>query len=126
MTENLNYNTENSWCGGGGMTEGDCSVYGRLYTYDAAKAACPDGWHLPTTAEFGTLITSAGGPSAGKALKASIGWDGSDDFAFSALPAGYRHNDGNFGNKGTRAEFWSSTEEDSDVAYFMLLARGDD
>lgn len=34
MAENLNFETENSWCGGGiGTTEGDCSVYGRLYMW---------------------------------------------------------------------------------------------
>ena len=67
MAKNLNYETDNSWCGGGsGTTEGDCSVYGRLYTWDAAvgrdedecgygcecrlgsgdiRGACPKGWH---------------------------------------------------------------------------------
>ena len=132
MAENLNYNTENSWCGGGSeMTEGDCSVYGRLYTYDAAKAACPEGWHLPTKAEFETLITSAGGSSAaGKALKSSSGWknsgNGTIDFAFSALPAGLRDVDGSFYNEGCYAYFWSSTENDSGYAYFMYLRSGHD
>ena len=128
MAENLNYNTENSWCGGGSeTTEGDCSVYGRLYTYDAAKAACPEGWHLPTKAEFETLITSAGGSSAaGKALKSSSGWknsgNGTIDFAFSALPAGFRNDYGGYFNYvGYYAYFWSSTEYSSDFAYVMYL-----
>ncbi len=39
MAENLNFVTENSWCGGGsGTTEGDCSIYGRLYKWAAAVA----------------------------------------------------------------------------------------
>ena len=127
MAENLNYITENSWCGGGdGPTAGDCSVYGRLYTYDAAMAACPDGWHLPTMAEFETLITSAGGSSAGKALKSKSDWDGSDDFAFSALPAGLREYSGNFDYEGYNAYFWSSTESDIAEAYYMDLGRYDD
>ncbi|WP_406538482.1 FISUMP domain-containing protein [Fibrobacter sp.] len=129
MAENLNYDTENSWCGGGsGETEGDCSVYGRLYTYDAAMAACPDGWHLPTKAEFETLITSAGGSlDAGKALKSKSDWNGSDDFTFSALPAGFREEDGQFLNKGDEAYFWSSTEtEVDDRVYVMGMYSVDD
>ena len=69
MAENLNFETEYSWCGGGtGTTEGDCSIYGRLYTWAAAVAksedecgrglrsgdirgACPKGWHLPRNEE---------------------------------------------------------------------------
>lgn len=31
----------------------DENVYGRLYTYKAAVAACPDGWRLPTDADSG-------------------------------------------------------------------------
>lgn len=135
MAENLNYSTENSWCGGGSEeTEGDCSVYGRLYTYAAAKAACPDGWHLPAKAEFETLITSAGGSSAaGKALKSSSDdWygngNGTNASGFSALPAGHSDHSGNFYDKGSHAFFWSSTEdEDIDFAYYnMVLASGND
>lgn len=129
MAENLNYNTENSWCGGGsGTTEGDCSVYGRLYTYAAAMAACPDGWHLPTTAEFETLFTSAGGSlTAGKALKSQSDWDGSDDFAFSALPAGIKHHlNGKFLYVGSAAYIWSSIELSSGFAYRMYLGSDKD
>lgn len=73
MAENLNYNTNteteaNSWCGGGESettNEGDCSVYGRLYTWDAALNACPTGWHLPSMAEWKTLLSVVGASFAG-------------------------------------------------------------
>ena len=83
MAENLNFETENSWCGGGiGTTEGDCSVYGRLYTWAAAvgraedecgidhacnlgegdiRGACPKGWHLPSQSEWEALIVAVDG-----------------------------------------------------------------
>jgi uncharacterized protein (TIGR02145 family) len=32
-----------------------------------------------------------------------------DEFGFSALPAGALYNDGQFGNRGSQASFWSST-----------------
>lgn len=85
MAENLNYSVnpgEQSWCGGGEsgtINEGDCSKYGRLYTWAAAvgkteggcgmghecsltppvKGVCPEGWHLPSYQEFETLINVA-------------------------------------------------------------------
>ena len=103
MAENLNYKTENSWCGGGSdENEGDCTKYGRLYTWaaaiDSAKlykdkaidcgygktcslpdtvyGICPPGWHLPDKTEWSKLFTAVGGKStAGKILKSQTGWN---------------------------------------------------
>ena len=46
MAENLNYETENSYCYDDDPS--NCSKYGRLYTWAAAKTVCPEGWHLPS------------------------------------------------------------------------------
>ena len=115
MAQNLNYEMESSFCGDDG-----CVRYGRYYKWDAATVACPSGWHLPTLEEFETLFTAVGGKKiAAKALKSTSGWknrndgtsgNGSDDFGFSALPAGYRKNNGTFEHVGEFLEFWSSTE----------------
>ena len=155
MAENLNFETENSWCGGGsGTTEGDCSIYGRLYKWAAAVAkpedecgyghecslgtgdirgVCPKGWHLPSYDEWNELITAVGGSSvAGKVLKSETGWqsysgiENSDTYLFSALPAGYRGNDGYYYSEGAYANFWSSTEISSGDAYYMILYYGND
>jgi uncharacterized protein (TIGR02145 family) len=37
--------------------ENNVPDYGRLYTYAAAKAACPDGWDLPSADDWLELIT---------------------------------------------------------------------
>ena len=50
MAQNLNYETANSYCYSD--TPSNCSKYGRLYTWAAAKAACPTCWHLPAYEEF--------------------------------------------------------------------------
>ena len=103
MAENLNYSVNpkvQSWCGGGsGSKEGDCSVYGRLYTWAAAmdsaaafsvdgkdcgykkacnlpsgdvRGVCPENWHLPDTTEWRKLLDAVGGTDiAGKKLKAN-------------------------------------------------------
>ena len=130
MAENLNYKTENSWCGGGnGENEGDCSKYGRLYTWAAAvgksedecgygktcglsgkvRGVCPEGWHLPDNTEWNKLFIAVGGQSiAGKKLKSQSGWkdyggtsgNGTDAYGFSAFPAGDRYGNGDFSNEG--------------------------
>ncbi|WP_407441936.1 fibrobacter succinogenes major paralogous domain-containing protein, partial [Fibrobacter sp.] len=146
MAENLNYSVnpdEQSWCGGGsGETEGDCSVYGRLYTWAAAvgksedkcgyektcnlpsgkiRGVCPDGWHLPSNDEWSVLINAVSNTtSAGRKLKANSdlwesedGISNEDSFGFSVLPAGIRDKSGVFTDAGNIASFWSSSEANS-------------
>ena len=152
MAENLNYKTTNSYCYKDSLSY--CSKYGRLYTWAAAmdsvgtwskngkgcgygttcsptypvRGICPEGWHLPTKAEFETLFTAVGGGStAGKVLKSTTGWTtyrgitNEDAFAFSALPAGYMSSLGSFRGGGDYACLWSSTEDFSDYPYYMDL-----
>ena len=131
MAENLNYETENSYCYKDNASK--CTKYGRLYTWAAAVTACPSGWHLPTNAEFETLFTAVGGQStAGKMLKSTTGWaaysgiTNEDAFAFSALPAGYRYYYGYYYFEGSNAYFWSSTESNRSYAYSVCLYYNND
>ena len=150
MAENLNYQTENSWCGGGsGTTEGNCETYGRLYTWATAmgkdestcgkgyecdldtgdvQGVCPDGWHLPSNTEWESLFTAVGGQStAGEKLRGTTLWkaeDGvtnEDAYGFSALPAGKKFYYGDFSDAGDIAYFWSATQYDEDDAYYMIM-----
>jgi len=53
----------------------NCKDFGRLYNFEEAKSACPEGWRLPFIDEWETLIDFAGGEEvAGKKLKAKKGW----------------------------------------------------
>ena len=149
-----------SWCFGASdsTTTANCAVAGRLYTWaaaiDSAKlykdmsidcgyhktctlpdtvyGICPPGWHLPTRAEWDTLITEVGGQSnTGIVLKSQTGWfdnyDGTDDVGFSGLPVGIRNYDGDaFDDDGFNARFWSATEYSSYGAYYMDLFTSDD
>ena len=126
MADNLNYETENSYCYDDDPS--NCSKYGRLYTWAAAKTVCPEGWHLPDTTEWNTLFTAVGGSStAGAKLKSQTGWTAyygitnEDSFGFSALPAGFRFDYGHYINEGDYAYFWSSTEYSSYGAYYVSL-----
>ena len=153
-----------SWCYNN--VPANCTKYGRFYTWAAAmdsvgewstndkgcgfdvvcsptypvRGVCPEGWHLPTVAEFKALFTAVGGTqdaknevlwnNVGKMLKSISGWkssgNGTDAYAFSALPAGIKYNDRNFSFEGYLAYFWSSTEYDSYNAYYMNLDGNDD
>ena len=114
--------------------------YGALYNWYAVNTGklCPSGWHVPTLAEYTTLINLASGSTtAGKKLKScrtvTFGcptnqdprWNanssafGTDDFGFAALPAGREYwNSGakQFERVQTRARFWTSTVNDASNA----------
>jgi len=131
MAENLNYKTEDSWCYGDNPDS--CAKYGRLYTWEAAKAACQSvGMSLPTNEEWDALVTVADGEEiAGKKLKSTSGWfsngNGADDFGFSALPGGYLYpespvDDAEFDGTGDIGYWWTATEFDGGYAYFRSMS----
>ena len=118
MAENLNYaTTTGSWCYD--EVAANCAQYGRLYNYSTASTICPKGWHLPDTTAWNILEAKVGGKAiAGTKLKAnSTLWStntGTDNFGFSALPAGERFttvDNGGFTGVGGYAEFWMASFE---------------
>ena len=110
----------------------NCNTYGGLYQWNEAmqytttpgtRGICPDGWHIPTLAEFETLSNTVSGD--GNALKAigqgTGGGAGTNTSGFSALLAGYRSYLGSFYYLSLALYFWSSTEYNSTNAYAMYL-----
>jgi len=98
----------------------NCATYGGLYLWSEAmeyittpgtKGICPDGWHIPTKAEFEILATVVNNDS--DALKAIGQGFGTNTSGFSAMLAGYRNYGGGFFNLGSNAFFLSSTEIDA-------------
>ena len=68
MAQNLNYEVDDSFCYKNEPAY--CEAYGRLYTFEAAVAACPEGWHVPTIGEWDLLFSTFGGiRNAGVALQ---------------------------------------------------------
>ncbi len=100
MAQNLNYKVdENTPCGGGINyrvgEEGDCALNGRLYPMDDAYDICPEGWHLPDSLEFESLMdeSRADGDTTVIALRGEKGWDVNlykvlNTSGFTAIPAG--------------------------------------
>ena len=141
MAENLNYDyfykSGRSFCYGNDSSK--CSKYGRLYTAAAAldsarifswdvsacnvmdcswnaeeiRGACPDGWHVPTVAEWNSLMYIAGTMGGiREVLMDKESWlkqGGSDDLDFSMLATGWRSgDDGTFKGEGHLTCFWLS------------------
>ena len=91
------------------------------------RGVCPEDWHLPDSTEWERLFAEVGGKkTGGRELKSTFGWfnshNGTDAYAFSALPIGYRYNTGFYGNKDDNALFWSSNMRNSYYAYDMILS----
>jgi uncharacterized protein (TIGR02145 family) len=108
--------------------------YGRLYNWYAvndARKIAPIGWHVPTDAEWQTLIDYLGGPTvAGIKLKESgmthwnsSGAEGTNESGFTALPGEFRNwnGDWSFTSSGANAFFWSATESDVTNAWDRRL-----
>lgn len=137
FAENLARGTKSSYCGGGlegdSKEGGNCEVYGRLYTWEAANNACPRGWRLPSKADFDALFKSVGGiDKAGKALKSTDGWNGNggdDSYGFSALPAGYldpsKESNPYLHTNRDYADFWTSTTNGTLNKAWKVLLRSD-
>jgi uncharacterized protein (TIGR02145 family) len=127
MAQNLNYDAPNSsWCY---EDRGENSrIYGRLYSWEAAMKACPEGWHVPSDSEWDELklfIKKVHPTTVGTNLKASKGWDfngnGTDRYGFDALPSGYRNNEEAFNLGGNSGFWWSSTSKDDHYAWARHL-----
>ncbi|MCX6227329.1 MAG: T9SS type A sorting domain-containing protein [Bacteroidia bacterium] len=102
-------------------------TYGVLYNWQAAKNACPSGWHLPSDEEWKTMETYLGMNSeeldliamrtsggVDIKLKSVSGWAGNPDINrdqthFSALPGGLRDTAGFFYGIGVTTGFWTES-----------------
>lgn len=109
------------------------NTYGALYNWYAVKKGklCPTGWHVPSDAEWTTLIThlSFNGyrHTEGKALKAASEWynngNGTDKYGFAAFPGGTRnYASGSFNYVGYYGYWWSFTESNTDHVYNLGMS----
>jgi uncharacterized protein (TIGR02145 family) len=120
--------------------EANRTVYGGLYTWNqiVSPGFCPLFWHVPTLAEWQTLITFLLGPAvAGGKLK-EIGYThwilaapptpGTDNYLFTALPTGYWRSFWNlFSGLGYYTKLWTLTPHPTiAVAYAMQIAYNTD
>ncbi|MBP7848865.1 MAG: hypothetical protein KA053_01185 [Lentimicrobiaceae bacterium] len=120
----------------------NCAIYGGLYQWDemmgysttpGVQGICPDGWHVPTDAEYCTLTTfldstvdcnSGGwsGTDAGSKMKetGTAHWnspnaDATNSSGFTALGGGLRFDDGSFGYRNAYALLWTSSAFSTEI-----------
>lgn len=106
--------------------------HGKLYNWYAVndpRGLAPEGWHVPSVAEWDKLLDNLGGPEiAGKKMKSKSGWEndgnGTNESGFSGLPCGKRFSDGYFIGLDHFSSFWSSIEAESDSNFAWQYSLG--
>ena len=148
--------TTGAWCYPNNQDQGT----GKLYNWYAVagindndpntptKEFAPEGWHVPTDAEWSTLENylinngynydgTTTGNKIAKAMANDWGWSEDDSLGavgnnqslnnrsgFNAYPQGYRGywEQGSFFNIGNQALFWSSTSYNGVLAWYFRLS----
>jgi uncharacterized protein (TIGR02145 family) len=108
--------TEGSWCYDDDLVQ--CERFGRLYNWNTARSACPNGWKLPSLKDFEGLLSYAGGE--GKPAYQALVDGGSSKFY--AIFGGLRLTDGEFMDLDSVGFWWSSTEYGSANAGFLNMS----
>lgn len=117
--------------------------YGALYTWYTISGGnlCPQGWHVPTNAEYQTMEVAIGVPAdsvnnwgwrgngAGTKLKDATAWgagNGTNTTGFTALPSGYRAwANSEFRGLGIISYLWTASDDavngHPDVGWYRRL-----
>ncbi|SHH78092.1 major paralogous domain-containing protein [Fibrobacter sp. UWH9] len=156
MAENLNFvptvESGQSWCYAGSspvQSTSPCSERGRYYRWNAAlnktrsscgygascsystpiQGSCPAGWHIPTRAEWNTLISfvQTEYSNAVYALRATTTWttsdNATDDYGFDLKAYGSNpYSNGSFSNVGARADYWTADQYSSNNGYYIYFS----
>jgi uncharacterized protein (TIGR02145 family) len=123
--------TTGAWCYNNNDPANE-AVYGKLYNWYAVndpRGLAPEGFHIPTAAEWTTLQTCLGGASvAGGKMKetGTTHWTtpntgATNSSGFTGLPGSNRDFDGTFLHVGDGGFWWSSTEATPTVALYRAL-----
>ena len=121
----------------------NADTYGALYNWYAINMGnlCPDGWRASTDDEWKYLEgyvdnqyvagdsvwdnPGGRGHDAGQRLKVAAGWNpgwnGMDEFGFSALPGGEHLIDSGFFVLNRNGFWWCSTEYDTSHAWYRSM-----
>lgn len=137
MAQNMNYAVSESACYDN--EQENCRVYGRLYSKESAKNACPSGWTLPRESDFETLKNTFKDNGSWDYVKSKMGWlpfqymrclvedepcegiidwetdgltdnNGNNKTGLSVVPAGIRNNQNKYEGLGFTTAIWSADE----------------
>jgi uncharacterized protein (TIGR02145 family) len=155
MAENLRFRKGfdslgriNDWCFNN--EDSLCAEYGALYSWSGAmnvhekfkterlwrkrpdapvQGICPEGWHLPTTKDFGVLQKLSGNTNAYEKLRAPYGWEnnteGTNDIGFFAVGSGYMDwRTPTFTDSLNIAGFWAASDISNSTADVFAIIAG--
>ncbi len=95
--------------------------YGYLYDFDTASALAPKGWHLPSKAEWESVVQTIRQNTKDVCENMKPGGHS----GFNAVLAGWRSNYGNFIGEHASAHFWSSTQDAKNKAWQFKIITHD-
>ncbi len=116
--------TTGAWCYYNNDPAND-AIYGKLYNWYAVndpRGLAPQGWHVPTDAEWTTLTNFLGGEAVAGGKMKSTGtqyWvspntGATNSSGWTGLPGGARNYDGSsFNSIGNYGNWWSYTEDNT-------------
>lgn len=137
MAENLRLEAGDSFCFDDKFEY--CDTYGKLYPWYVAvgrpdcaekdscdlapvmRGVCPEGWHLPSLAEWDTLFAFVGTDIVHKLKSQSEEWcdfddacpkGGLDTYGFGTRAGGYKSWDANYVDNRDAGYFWASSQAD--------------
>ncbi|MBK6385288.1 MAG: fibrobacter succinogenes major paralogous domain-containing protein [Chitinophagaceae bacterium] len=122
--------TTGAWCYYENKSDNG-TTYGKLYNWYAVndpRGLAPAGWHIPSDAEWTSLITFLNGTSvAGTAMKEtgtslwkSPNTGATNSSGWAGLPGGARYDNGLFQSMGFSGSWWSSTSQDA-IAWYREM-----
>jgi len=138
-----NNDTIEKYCYNDNIT--NCTTYGGLYLWDemmqyvtteSTQGICPEGWHLPSDNEWKTLEMALGMSQKDADTSGFRGTDESGQLKeagtthwyspntgatnssnFTALPGGYRYDNGTFLGLGNYGILWTTTQDSDSTAW---------
>ncbi len=118
MVDNLRFEANNSYCYANEPAY--CEKFGRLYTAEAAKDACPDGWKIPTRKDWFQLFSIYGGVAkAGASLRE--GGSSPMNILLAGLSFGKEH----FKRVGSEGDYWYVYESETPNGIVTFYANSD-
>ncbi len=146
MVNSINTGVSHSECSNNSIVEKycydnnplNCDLYGAFYDWDemmmyqatpGVTGICPSGFHLPTDNDLTDLVNYLGGDwvAGGNIKEAGTGnWlnpntDATNESGFTAIPSGYRTNNGSFLSQQYYSYIWSSSEIGTGNAGFRYI-----
>lgn len=134
---NLNSNDTSDACCYINNNVQNVDPFGVLYTWSAAmgdnaissvlspsgvQGTCPDGYHIPSKAEWQTLINYlSDNDQNASALQTTTGWlSGTNDYRFTAYPSGIRKAGNGAFELGLTC-YWTASENNDDEAWAIYM-----